>query len=260
MQLTDADLKFLVEALATERRDHAHIVELIRDKGDFLEQMLEDDKLLDRLLNDEERLVRVSPYLLFSVLLRAVRRGLENSGYLLEREGTGRRVAVFESGAVAGLLSRLETREYLVQMLCSFVRSNTGVIYWKERGTWQRQRFNDCDLEDMIALAGLVDPELKPRYYRRAAEIALFLSGVFPDRIARVQRRRASLRPERTLREYEESGRRFFKLAGRHPDESRQQFALEDLAEHFAQARSALNALSERFLKVNRLQYFAAPR
>jgi hypothetical protein len=46
--------------------------------------MLEDPKLLSRLLDEEEGLIRVSPYFLFSVLLRQVRRDLSKHGYILE--------------------------------------------------------------------------------------------------------------------------------------------------------------------------------
>ncbi len=46
--LTEADLRFLVETVATRRRDSAHVISLVRDKEDLLEQMLEDPRLADR--------------------------------------------------------------------------------------------------------------------------------------------------------------------------------------------------------------------
>jgi hypothetical protein len=100
MSLTEPDLRFLVETVATERRDHDHLVELVRDKEDFLEQMLEDPKLIQRLVNERDVLVRISPYMLFSVLLREVRRDVQQRGYVFEPESRGRRVAVFEGPAV----------------------------------------------------------------------------------------------------------------------------------------------------------------
>jgi hypothetical protein len=53
-------------------------VNLIRDKEDLLEPMLEDPKLLERLFHDQETFMRISPHLLLSVLLRRVRKELEN--------------------------------------------------------------------------------------------------------------------------------------------------------------------------------------
>jgi hypothetical protein len=62
-----------------------------------------------------------------------------------------------------------------------------------------------------------------------------------------------------SLRDYEAQGRRFYALAARTSHDSKQQPALEELAEHFAHARSALNGLSERYLKRNRVRYFEEP-
>ena len=67
LHLSESDLRFLVETVATNRRDYDHIVNLIRDKEDLLEPMLDDPKLTERLFRDEEALVRVTPHMLFSV-------------------------------------------------------------------------------------------------------------------------------------------------------------------------------------------------
>ena len=41
LNLSESDLRFLVKSVATSRRDYDHIVNLIRDKEDLLEPMLE---------------------------------------------------------------------------------------------------------------------------------------------------------------------------------------------------------------------------
>jgi hypothetical protein len=84
MHLSESDLRFLVETVATNRRDYDHIVNLVRDKEDLLETMLEDPKLTERLFRDEKALVRITPHMLFSVLLRQLRRELENEAYVLD--------------------------------------------------------------------------------------------------------------------------------------------------------------------------------
>jgi len=58
LHLSESDLRFLVETVATKRRDYDHMVNLIRNKEDLLEPMLEDPKLAERLFRDEETLVR----------------------------------------------------------------------------------------------------------------------------------------------------------------------------------------------------------
>jgi hypothetical protein len=37
LRLNDSDLRFLIETVATDRRDYGHIVNLIRDKDDLLQ-------------------------------------------------------------------------------------------------------------------------------------------------------------------------------------------------------------------------------
>src|SRR5258708_37069398 len=140
---------------------------MIRNNEDLIEPMLEDPKLVERLFRDEETFVRISPHLLFSVLLRRVRRDLEKESYVFEVESNGKRIPVFEAPAVAELLANTQTCDYLAEMLSSFARTNSGVIYWKERGTWHKTPVSDIDIADPIEFAPIIDPEMRPPLDRR---------------------------------------------------------------------------------------------
>jgi hypothetical protein len=61
LNLSESDLRFLVESVANSRRDYDHIVNLIRGKEDLLEPMLEDPKLLERLFHDQETFILSAP-------------------------------------------------------------------------------------------------------------------------------------------------------------------------------------------------------
>ncbi len=260
MRLTETDLKFVVETVAPGQRDYEDLIRQIRGDPDLLDPMLEDRKVADRLLGEEEALVRGSPYLLFSVLVRRIWRELENRPFVLERDVRGKTIPVFEAPKVAELLSKAVLREYLVEMLCSFVRTNTAVLYFKERGAWHKRKFSDLDMDDVIALCHVVEPGWKPRLYKRVADIALFLTGVYPDHAVRsLQRspRRFSL--ERTLPDYEREGRRFYSIAAREPEPPWPASVFEALAQKFSLAREALNALSDCYLKPLRERYFDSP-
>ena len=260
MRLTDSDLKFVVETVATRRRDHDHIIELVRDKEELLEAMLNDPKLAERLLNEEEVFVRVSPYLMFAVLLRRVRRDLEGRSFLFERDERGRRIPIFEAPQATQLLGDVATRDYLIEMLCSFVRTDTSLLYWKERGAWQKRKFCDLDMDDMIALCHLVEPAFKPRLYKRVADIALFLTGIYPDHgsfFGRQPRSRAARR--RAVADYEREGQRFYTLAAREPEPPWPASVFEDLAQKFTLAREALNTLNDSYLTPLRARYFDQP-
>jgi hypothetical protein len=260
LHLTESDLRFVVETVATSRRDYDHIVDLVRGKEDFLEPMLEDPKLTERLFREEEALVQISPHLLFSVLLRRLRRELDKEAYILDADTTGKRIPIFEGPAVAEMLSDKRTRDYLAELLSSFARTNSGIVHWKERGTWHKRRFSDVDLDDMIELARIIDPEMRPALYQRIADIALFLSGIFPDHAAFfAARRKTMFSAKRTLKDYEQTGKRFYRVAALETDQVQWKPVLGTLAEKFTLARLALNSLSERYVKVHRVRYFRFP-
>jgi hypothetical protein len=260
LHLTESDLRFLVETVATSRRDYDHIVNLVRDKEDLLEPMLEDPKLTERLFREEEALVRISPHLLFSVLLRRLRKELDKEAYILDVDTKGKRIPIFEGPAVAEMLSDKKTRDYLAEMLSSFARTNSGIIYWKERGTWHKRRFSDIDMDDMIELARIIDPEMRPGLYKRIADIALFLSGIFPEHAALFAAPRKTMSSaKRTLKDYEQTGKRFYSVAALETDQPQWKPVLGTLAEKFTLARLALNSLSERYVKTHRARYFRFP-
>jgi hypothetical protein len=260
LHLSETDLRFLVETVATKRRDYDQVVSLVRDKEDLLEPMLDDPKLTERLFRDEKALLRVTPHLLFSVLLRRLRRELEKEAYVLDVDTKGKRIPVFEGPAVADLLSDKETRDYLAEMLSSFARTNSGIIYWQERGTWHKRRFSDIDLDDMVELTRIIDPEMRPALYKRIADIALFLSGIFPEHAAHSLAYRSNMFSARhTIKDYEEAGKRFYHVAAQESDQTHWKPVFQTLAEKFTLARLALNSLSDRYVKTLRAQYFRSP-
>ena len=260
LHLSDSDLRFLVETVATDRRDYDHIVNLIRDKEDLLIPMLQDPKVVGRLLGEEQNLVRVSPYFLFTALLFQVRQDLEDAGYILEVDFKGKRIPVFEAEAVTELIGQTSIRDYLADMLSSFTRTNSGVIYWRERGAWHKRHFSDLDIDDMVDLARIIDPEMRPALYKRIADIALFLSGVFPDHLTVFAAHHQSrFSAKRTLKDYEQQGSRFYRVAAQETDQAQWGPAFGLLAEKFTLARWALNTLSDRYLKTQREQYFWSP-
>ena len=74
-RLTASDLHFVAATVMTEDDPDRGRARL-REDGALLERVLEDDRLLRRIRGDGTALVRISPWLLFSVLLRHVRRTL----------------------------------------------------------------------------------------------------------------------------------------------------------------------------------------
>lgn len=258
MRLTEADLKFIVETVATGHSDHDHIIDLLRDKDDLLEPMLEDVKLHERLFNKLENFTRVSPYLMFAVLLRRIRRDLGKESCLFHRDADGKRIPIFAAPQAAELLNDAVMLEYLIEMLSSFARTNTALVHFKEGNGWRERKFSDADIDDMIALAQLVESELKPRLYKRIADIALFFAGIYPEHTSHWVRKRRS-QDWRLARDYEREGRHFYSLVARTPQPPWPANVFERLAEEFSLICAVLSALSERYLKPLRERFGQMP-
>jgi hypothetical protein len=109
----------------------------------------------------------------------------------------------------------------------------------------------------MIELARIIDPEMRPAFYKRIADIALFLSGIFSEHAALFATpRKTMLSAKWTLKVYEQAGKRFYSVAARETDQAHWKLALGTLAEKFTLARLALNSLSDRYAKTHRAWYF----
>ena len=59
----------------------------------------------------------------------------------------------------------------------------------------------------MVELARIIDPEMRPALYKRIADLALFLSGIFPEHAAHGPRK-TLFSAKRTLKDYEQAGKR----------------------------------------------------
>jgi hypothetical protein len=257
---TDEDLRFVAETVG-EDRPGAQGPALLREREDLLDVMLDDDRLVRRLMGDEQVLLRVSPSLVFSVLLRRVVRDLHEQSYTLERTAA-ETVAVFDAPRVRRFIAEPAIWSYLVGMLTSFVRTETVTVLVREREHYRRRRFNTLNLEDMIELAGLVDEDEVRPIFRRIADIALFTSGIFPNYLRSPRRGGPPLRRwraiPRTVETYEEHGRRFYRLAAQ-PQGRPEDRILTTLADEFPMARKSLEILSDRYLRWSKLTWFHAP-
>lgn len=104
----------------------------------------------------------------------------------------------------------------------------------------------------------MVEPELKPRFYKHIAGIAPYLTGIYADHASAFVGKPRS-QDWRVVPDYEREGRRFYTLAARGIEPPGRASVLEKLAEKFTLAREALNMMSDRYLKPIRARYFDQP-
>ncbi|HEY3247813.1 MAG TPA: hypothetical protein VGK88_05945 [bacterium] len=268
-RLTDADVIFIASTVSPENAAGA-AVRLRADEA-WLDRMLDDDRVAHRLRDDTQAIAWVSPWLLFSVLLRSVRRELCGTSYTVEQFG-GERIAVFDARRAGELLADPRVADYLVELLASFTRISSFTVAVEEEGRVHRRRFSDVSSEDMLALAALVPDELRFPFLRRIADIALFTTGVFPESVlpwhAPPGRRSAHTglpatvpwSARRTLEDYEEEGRRFYRLASEHVMAKRAGMAelLATLADAFPLARKPLSFMASQYIGTSRMMIFGS--
>ncbi len=242
LRLTEADLLFLAETLAAGG-DRGRMLRVLREDEEILRGMLADERLVNRIIGDAEAPLRVSPRLLFAVLLNRVRRDLADLGYTFESAG---HAVVFDGPQVASLLEDTRILDYLVELLVSFVRvQGTTITVRGRRGNRRRYRFNDLDLMGLIRYTATLEEAIRYPWYRRIGDLCLFMTGVFPEHVEAAGPSRELARQATT-----ENGRSFYRAAANHPEAARTGAAevLLRLAEAFHLAAKPLSHMVNRYL------------
>jgi len=209
-RITGQDLAFLTGALSALDGDGAPLRSLAADP-EALDRLLDSRLLFERLL-EAPRLLDVSPYFFYYVIVRRA---------FLDHGIDDRRVADY----VGALLSQH----------ASGAAPATG----------DRQGVYLVDLVRAIAQARTAEHAFSLQ--TEVGDRALYLTGVFPDWI--YHRHRYGRRPV-DLDYYEDMGRRYYAAAARHEAATRYELAdvLEFLAEAFVVLRQALNDLVDDHL------------
>ena len=261
---SERDLDFVVENVAPDSADPTQLKRLISEDTQFRAAMIGDESLLQRVQSDDEIFLYISPALYFEILLRNSHRELETAAYTEEREGR-MSIPVFDTPDVLEFMEQPGVVEYLASMMASFTRINSYVTPVRvRRGIRRRVKYSDMDIDSLVKFAANAEPEQRFGYYKRIADVCLFLSGVFPDSLqSRAGTYGAppaprSWRMRRTLEEYEREGRIFYGLAEEHPAaralELSQVFAA--LKRNFTSARKPLTFVATRFLHAKKRQLF----
>jgi len=259
--LTETDLDFLIGEALPDFSDKTKLRSLAREDEAFRDQLLCHDAVFSRLAHEPSIFLLVSPVLYFEVLLRQVVKQLESSSHTVERTA-GHTIPVFDTDEVAGVLSQEWVMAYLAHMLTTFTKIESFSIAVRVRdGIWRRVRYNDMDIGCLSRFCDGVDQEHKFEYYKRIADVCLFLLGIFPEYIqfppGPGKQPLLRLMPW-GAEEYEAEGRRFYKLAGEHVSARDLELTavFETLHGNFNAARKSLNLISYSYLPHRKHDYF----
>ena len=279
-QLTEADLELLAQsdpelgvtpadAPAQFRSDPTLVDAALRSPAAFSGLFESDENDLD---------YRASPFLVFAV---AVHRGVEDlsTTSFVEERFARTRIPIFDADRLLRFVVDPTHRLFVVEHLASYTRVVSGPIWYRRAGRWRRQRYSELDPQRLAAALDVMEPDERAGVYRRLGDLALFLTGVFPDHTARraphpieVERLLRSLRPLRIparsidvdelLGDHGSTG--FFSWLGPHWYRLAADIAplpsiaelLGDVAEHFDDARRFLNLVTDRYLFPYRERWF----
>jgi len=194
-QLTDADLALL--ASAAQRPALGSSAAALRQHPDELPALLAEPRVFRAVFGTADVMAGpaalaslASPFLIFSVAVHAAAAELQAVDYVPERFGARQRVPLFDAPELRDFLGSQARRLFLAELLASFTRNRSGQYpaapagapgSRQERAARRARRFSELDLPRMAGQLEDVAEADRPGVYRRLGDVALFLTGVFPD-------------------------------------------------------------------------------
>ena len=252
--------------------------ERLRAQPRLVEELLADPATYRAVFGAAARsdpLLVASPFLVFAVAVARTAAELETAAFVPEWAGPRRRVAVFDAAGLRDFLASGARRRFLAELLASYVHVASGSVWVRTARGWRRRRFSELDPVRLAGLLEVVPEAERAGVWRRLGDLALFLTGVFPDRAGRVAfgqvqaarlRRAAGLppgggdEPREGVALLEHLGRRWYRLAGQGAAAPTDAVAVVgEVAGRFGQARRVLNLLTDRHLFPHRARWFAGP-
>ena len=280
-RLSDADLD-LLSAAAGEPGARPVRLARLHDDPVRIERLLGSPRVFAALFSTphDEPFVVASPFATFAVLLAHTAAVLQEISFVPERVGPRTRVPVFEVEPLRDLAGDPLRRLFLADLLASYTHVASGALWVKGRHGWRHRRFSELDPAQFAELILATPPGRRLVLYRRLGDLALFLSGVFPDfvesrplppvalerliRALNVSRAEAGIPEEPSMLGLgaagmlEWVGRRSYGLAceaAALPDVGLTP-VVRHMAEHFRHARMVLNLLTDRYLFHHRERWF----
>lgn len=273
-QLGERDVRFIVSSLVADPDGQERVARLARTEPLALAAMLADTRVAARIITEADISQRISPYLLFAVLLRQLRRDLERDDVGPVAPAPWEQVPTPDRAALVAMVNNPEILHYLAEMLASFVRVEKAEqapvplnVEFSFVNAWNT---NQLDVASLIRRGAESPHAQRLAVFRRIGDVALLMTGVFPDSMGQLgrigwtekvhanlrgvgeghgrgRRRRRILAP---AVEVEEIGRRYYRMAARHPNAGwlGWDVLLNHLAEKFSSVRTILNILSFLYL------------
>lgn len=176
--LTDRDLL----ALTGDRPDQ---IPALRRRPELVLDLLDRPAVADSVLSAQHdeggRFRYVSPFLLFAAAVHRASGALVGHASVLDRTAPRSRIPILDGPVIAAFAVEPAHRLFLAELLASYARLSSGVVWRRDERGWHRRRWDDLDLTRLAERLVDVPEAERPGVWRRIGDGALFLAGVFPE-------------------------------------------------------------------------------
>jgi hypothetical protein len=162
--------------------------ETVASIANNLEGLLSSPEVFERIFvqaGNGEPFLAASPFLVFAVAVHRAAVQLESATYVSEWLGLGRRAPLFDVVRLRNFMAGPWHRLFLTELLSSYTHVSSGSVMVQTRRGFRRQRYSELDPVRLAALLDVVSASERPGVLLRLGDVALFLTGVFPDHVAR---------------------------------------------------------------------------
>ena len=246
--LSDKDLLFLIESFATKRTDYGNIADLVRGDEDIISRMMDSDRVFDKVMDSRKQFLEISPYFLFSLLLRKTfREKRENQRFIDMAIGllnSTEPVIPWDEKRLFDLLDDVHISNYIANMLAQFTKSS-GLFKIRES-----DKETSHYIVDMIEDSMQSDNIRKYYIYCHIGDFTLFLTGMIPEYVKyRFENKRRPV--DRSY--YVNFGKAYYGLASETSNarKSRLSDTLSQLSEGFEVVAEIINFMNNKYFSSN---------
>lgn len=243
--LSDRDLLFLIESYVTKRNDYENIACLINGDEDVIAKMIDSDRVFNKVMSCTERILAISPYFLFSLLLRKAFKEKREDAKFIEKTidvlNNMEPVIPWNHKRIISLLEDTHVSNYIANMLAQFIESS------KLFGIEDDERKSHQYIVDMITESLNSDNIERFYIYCHIGNYTLFLTGMIPEYIK--YRYEYKRRPVDT-QYYVDYGKTYYGLAAEHTNarKNRLTSTLSQLSEGFEVVAQVLSFMNNEYL------------
>ncbi|MHC4269587.1 MAG: hypothetical protein ACYSTS_14105 [Planctomycetota bacterium] len=249
--LSDKDLLFLIESYVTKRNDYENIASLIKGDEDVIGKMIDSDRVFNKVMNCTERILEISPYFMFSLLLRRAFKEKRKDIKFIEKtievlNSTGPTIP-WNNNRLISLLEDTQVSNYIANMLTQFTESSR--LYNVKEGEKKSHQY----IVDMIADSIQSDNFKKFYIYCHIGNYTLFLTGMIPEYI---KHRYECMRRPVDNQYYVGFGKTYYGLASEHTNARRNRLTdtLSQLSEGFEAVAQVLSFMNKEYLSSEKVR------